>query len=76
MALPKVEYLMRTSNAETIYRYVSIDPNTSVLHGFPVAVRNENAVFKTSYFSFPLFFIKYDQASLVATEMINWFLEQ
>ncbi len=73
--LPRVEYLIRNPNSETIYTFDAINPDTSRFHGFPVAVRNQNAVFKTSYFSFSLFFIKYDQASLVANEMLTWFLE-
>jgi len=75
-ALSKVEYLMRNFNSQTIYTFSAINPDTSNFHGFPVAIRNENAVFKTSYFSFPLFFIKYDQAKVVATDMIDWFLDR
>lgn len=75
-ALPKVEYLIRTVNSETVYRFVSNNPDTSMFHGFPVAVRNETEVFKASYFSFPLFMIKTNQAQQVANTMLAWFLDQ
>jgi len=75
-ALPKVEYLIRNVNSETIYQFNAVNPDTSRFHGFPVAIRNENAVFKSSCFSFPLFFIKYDQAKVVANDMIDWFLDR
>ena len=75
-ALPRVEYLMRNANSETIYKFTAVNPDTSQFHGFPVAVRNETSVFKASYFSFPLFFIKHDQAMVVGANMIDWFLNQ
>lgn len=76
-ALARVEHLIRFSTSEPLFVFVSNDPNSvGTFHGFPVAIRYETATFKTSYFSFPLFFIKYDQASNVADQMLAWFLEE
>ncbi|MEE9554337.1 MAG: hypothetical protein V3W18_08585 [candidate division Zixibacteria bacterium] len=75
--IPRIEYLMRNINSETVYTFAAINSDSSgTFHGFPVAVRNENAVFKTSYFSFPLFFIRYDQSVVVANNMLDWFLDR
>jgi hypothetical protein len=76
-ALARVEHLIRFSTSEPLYVFVSNDQfSDSTFHGFPVAIRYETATFKTSYFSFPLFFIKYDQASNVADQMLAWFLDE
>jgi hypothetical protein len=75
-ALPRVEYLLRRAEAQTLYVFNSIDPSEpGSFEGFPVAVRFDSGVFKTSYFSFPIFFIQYDQASQIANQMLTWFLE-
>jgi len=73
-ALPRVEYVSITVAAQTLYAFDSIEPDApGTFEGFPVAVRYESSTFKTSYFSFPLFFIQYDQASEVADQMLSWF---
>ncbi len=75
-ALPRVEYVSVISDVQTLYVFDSIEPDApGTFEGFPVAVRYETATFKTSYFSFPLFFIQYDQASEVAVLMLDWFFE-
>ncbi len=74
-ALPRVEYLSKRIEAQTLFVFEAIDPDSpGTFHGFPVAIRHETNTFKTSYFSFPLFFIQYDQASQVADQMLSWFL--
>lgn len=75
-ALPRVEYLIRLSNSEALYTFAAINPDSSgTFNGFPVGIRRENSVFKAAYFSFPLYFIKYSQASAAASEMLDWFLQ-
>lgn len=76
-ALPRIEFFMvRNSVASALYTFNSNTPNASIFHGFPVALRLENETFKTSYFSAPLFFMKYSQASQVTNEMLDWFLDR
>jgi len=75
-ALLGVGFSVRNENSETIYTYNSIFPNSSSFHGFPVATRYDSGVFKTSYFSFPLYFIKEPQAFLAMEEMLTWFFEE
>lgn len=75
-ALPRVEYLLRRDEAQTIYVFNSVAPSEpGSFEGFPVAVRFNTGTFKTSYFSFPLFFIRYDQATQIASQMLTWFFE-
>lgn len=73
-ALLGIGYSIRNPNSETVYRFRSINPYTSRFDGFPVATRYDSGVFKTSYFAFPLYFIKEQQAFQVVEEMTNWFL--
>jgi hypothetical protein len=76
-ALPKVERLIITAYAQTVYTFNAILPNApNTFHGFPVGVRMEGATFKSSYFSFPLFFIEYSEASESFNVMLDWFLEE
>ena len=76
-AVPKVERLARENNSETIYTFVSAEPGSpGTFHGFPVAIRKDNGVFKSSYFSFHLFFLPYNQASTIFNNMITWYLEE
>ena len=76
-AFPKVERLITgATDATTIYTFSAISPDsTGTFHGFPVAIRLETTTFKSSYFSFPLYFIKYNQATAAFTKMITWFME-
>lgn len=74
--LPRVEYVIRNLDTETIYTFVAVNPDTSRFHGFPVAVRYESSVFKTSYFAFHLFFAHYDNALAVTESMLAWFLDE
>jgi hypothetical protein len=76
-AFPKVERLIITAYAQTVYTFDAILPNAAnTFHGFPVGVRMEGATFKSSYFSFPLFFIEYNEASESFNVMLDWFLEE
>ncbi len=71
-----VSYLIRKNSSETIYKFNSLYPDTSRFHNFPVAVRYEvPGSFKTSIFSFPLYFIQTDQAEIITRNMLNWFFE-
>ncbi|UCE67286.1 MAG: hypothetical protein JSU85_04535 [Candidatus Zixiibacteriota bacterium] len=75
--LPCVEYLITDDlPTETIYLFNSSTPDTSTMNLFPVGVRYENSTFKTSYFSFHLFFLFYDDALAAAEKMFEWFLEE
>jgi len=76
-ALPRVERLIITADAQTVYTFNAILPNApNTFHGFPVGVRMEGPTFKSSYFCFPLFFIEYSQASESFNVMLDWFLEE
>jgi len=75
-ALGGIDYLTRLSDSETIYKFNSLYADTSRYHYFPVAIRKEVAgSYKTSYFCFPLYFIKTDQAVAVTRNMLAWFFE-
>ena len=75
-ALRGVSYLIRLNDSETIYRFNATNPDTSRFHNFPVAIRYDSGTFKTSCFSFPLYFINYDQALMVTENMLDWFLSE
>jgi hypothetical protein len=76
-ALPRVERIVRQLNSETIFKFVSSNPDSvGTFHGFPVATRRDNGIFKTSYFSFPFFFLPYSQASTVFNDMMTWYLDE
>ncbi len=75
-ALMGVDYLSRMGNSETIYKFSAINPDTSAYNNFPVAVRWDRGTFKSSYFCFPLYFIKYDQAMEVSRIMLDWFFDR
>jgi hypothetical protein len=74
--IPGVDYLMwisTTDSMQTIYKFNAAGADTSRFQGFPVAVRYDRGTFKTSYFSFPLYFIQADQAQVVFQQMLAWF---
>jgi hypothetical protein len=75
-ALPGVDFLLRQNNSEALYKYIAVNPDTSSFHNFPVAMRYNPGSYKTAYFSFPLYFIQYDQALQVTTNMLDWFLRE
>lgn len=75
-ALPGVDFLMRRPQSEALYQFVAINPDTSAFHNFPVAIRYNPGTFKTAYFCFPLYFIQYDQAVQVTSNMLNWFFRE
>jgi hypothetical protein len=70
-----VEFLTRLDNSETIYMYSAINPDTSGFNNFPVAIRYDKGTFKTSYFSFPLYFINTDNAVAVTRAMLDWYFQ-
>jgi len=76
VAIPKIDRMARGNNSETIYTFVSVNPGApDTFHGFPVAIRKDNGIFKSSYFSFHLFFLPYGQASSIFNNMISWYLD-
>jgi hypothetical protein len=80
--LNKVESLVRNSNlSRTLYTYEAFQPDTMVNFQYsPCAVRftPQHGVFKTSYFSFPLYMMDNSngQVQAVFSEMLNWFLNE
>jgi len=76
LGLPGVDYLLRRPGSETIYLFVSLTPDTSDFHNFPVAIRYDAGSYKTSYFCFPLYFMQYDQAVQVTQQMLTWFFHE
>lgn len=76
-AIPQVEFLILAPGTESIYKFNAINPSVSgTFHNFPVAVRRETATLKTSYFSFPLFMMDYDEAAQIFDTMLTWFLSE
>jgi len=80
--LPAVEYLERQNQSETLLKFRSYQPYVSAFDGWPVAVRYEASMevgtenrtaFKTSYFSFPLFYVEKSQAIQVMQAMLQWY---
>jgi len=79
--LNKVEVLVRNSNSSiTMYTYNAANPDT--MQGFqylPCAVKYDpdHHVFKSSYFSFPLYAMDNSggQVQEIFTDMLAWFLE-
>ena len=71
-----VSFLIRLTESETIYRFSSLYPDTSHFHNFPVAIRYDKGTFKTSYFAFPLYFVRADQALAITQRMLDWFFEE
>jgi len=78
----KVEVLIRNSNlSSTIFTYEAANPDTMVQFQFsPCAVRYNpiHHIFKTSYFSFPLYMMDNSAGAVQATftNMLAWFLEE
>jgi hypothetical protein len=78
----KVEVLARHSAASrTLYTYNAANPDTMQdFQYMPCAVRNypTNHVYKSSYFSFPLYMMDNSdgQVQAVFNEMLHWFLEE
>lgn len=78
--LNKVEVLVRYSvNSTTLFTYRAANPDTmQAFEYMPCAVRYypENHVYKTSYFSFPLYMMDNSdgQVQTVFTDMLHWFL--
>ena len=77
----KVEVLVRSSNASsTIFTYRAANPDTMEQFQFaPCAVRfyPNHHVFKSSYFSFPLYMMDNSSGAVqqTFTNMLTWFLE-
>lgn len=74
-ALLGVDFTIRYSSSQTLYVFRSLYPDTSSFHGFPVAVRYDGGVFKSSYFSFPLYFFDDASTAEVSRQMLGWFFE-
>jgi len=81
IGITKVEGLARYSTvSKTIFVYNAINPDTSTQHGRPIAVRYypDNGIFKTSYFSFPLYLMDNSEGQVqqVFDVMLSWFLNE
>jgi hypothetical protein len=74
--LPGVERMARGDSSETVYKFISGDPELSEFHGWPVATRRQGGNFKCSYFGFPLHYIKQEQANEMMSLMLDWFLSE
>lgn len=80
--LNKVEALVRYSvHSTTLFTYRAANPDTmQAFQLMPCAVRYypENHVYKTSYFSFPLYMMDNSEGQIQAvfTDMLHWFLEE
>jgi len=74
--LPGVERFARGGDSETLYKFISGEPEGSNFHGWPVASRREGPNFKCSYFAFSLHYIKQQQANEVMSLMLDWFLSE
>jgi hypothetical protein len=80
--ISKVESLERAGGivnlSTTLFTYKAINPDTSQFNGLPVAVAYipENNLFRTSYFSFPLYLMDNSNGEVqhVFDVMLAWFL--
>lgn len=77
----KVEVFIRNTSSEPLFTYQAAQPDTMQnFHDMPCALRfiPEHEVFKTSYFSFPLFMMDNSDGEVqeIFTEMLNWFLNE
>jgi hypothetical protein len=75
--LPGVNYFVRGPRSENLYLFRSPVgvADTSHLNGKVVAFRSDRVYFKSSYFGFPLYFIREQGAACVVSRMLEWFLE-
>ena len=81
--LPAVEKLVRFPGSETLYEFESFQPDFSDFHGFPVAnyyapeitVGNDvpRTAFRTSYYSFPIYYVMEAEAVDVFVAMFSMF---
>jgi hypothetical protein len=74
--LPGVNYFVRGPRSENLYLFRSPVgvADTSHLNGKVVAFRSDRVYFKSSYFAFPLYFIREQGAACVVSRMLEWFL--
>lgn len=74
--LPGVNYFVRGPRSENLYLYRSPIgvADTSHLNGKVVALRSDKIAFKSSYFGFPLYFIREPGATEVVRQMLDWFI--
>ncbi len=75
--LPGVNYFVRGPRSENLYLFRSPVgvADTSHLNGKVVAFRSDRVYFKSSYFGFPLYFIRPEGAACVVSRMLEWFLK-
>jgi len=80
--LNKVEAFIRnTARSRTLFTYEAALPDTMTAFQYkPVALRfePEHELFKTSYFSFPLYMMDNSNGGVqtVFTDMLSWFLTE
>lgn len=83
--VPDVNFLVLGSNSVPLYTFQSWRPNgpvppggPSFAHGKPVAVRRVGPnrltpQYKTSYMTFPLYFLKQEHSEALFQSMVEWF---
>jgi hypothetical protein len=72
-----VEFLITAPGTQSLYKFEAINPSSpGTYHDFPVAIRRETGTLKSSYFSFPLYMMKYDEAAQIVDVMLDWFLTE
>ncbi|MCP4582324.1 MAG: hypothetical protein GY839_11980 [candidate division Zixibacteria bacterium] len=83
IGLNRVETLVRSSAfSSTLFTYNAANPDTmpALFENMPCAVRYfpEHEVFRSAYFSFPLYFMDNSegQVQTVFTDMLGWFFEE
>ena len=86
IGLPDVNYIVLGSNSTPLYLFDSWRPGgpippedgPSFSHQKPVAMRRvgpsrTSPLYKTAYFTFPLYFIKQEQSEAMFRSMVDWF---
>jgi hypothetical protein len=86
IGVPDVNYIILGSNSTPLYLFNSWRPGgpippengPSFSNDKPVAVRRvgpsrSNPLYKTAYFTFPLYFIKQEQSEAMFRQMVDWF---
>ncbi|MBI3872316.1 MAG: hypothetical protein HY304_04465 [candidate division Zixibacteria bacterium] len=84
--IPDVDFIVRGSKSTPLYTFnswrpqgpVPPDNGVSFMQGKVIAVRRvgpdrAHPLYKTAYFTFPMYFIKEDQARDVFINMVHWF---
>jgi hypothetical protein len=79
--IPGVPFVLRGSQAKTVYRFNSWRPELNNAQGAVAMTRfvgpsRANPKFKTAWFGCPLYFIQEEDAKALVAGMLDWFLIQ